>query len=77
MNTQYHRKGHVSHNKAVSKSMERSQRYAAKLCIARGGKMGHKKARPAAAKVKTAKTVAAYPCGPKQMTLGELPRSDP
>lgn len=63
-------KGHYSKNQAVRRAIRRSQRQATKLFPA-GKATGGTKKKPKRGE-KVAKVYPAYPCGPKQMSLGEV-----
>ena len=66
---QLHRKGHQFGSKTMKRRIERTQRQATKLFLT-GKTVKKRKKKP----VKTGQVPVIgkpYPCGPKQMTLGE------
>lgn len=67
--SQPHRKGHEFGSKAMQKKVERKQRQAQKVFLA--GKTVAKKKHKPKKQYAPKSTPAPYPCGPKQMTLGE------
>jgi hypothetical protein len=66
---QPHRKGHKAKNKIIQRRIERKQRQWQKVNLAGQGK--HSRKKKPKNKVKSPKPSKLYPCGPKQMTLGE------
>lgn len=71
---QPHRKGHKFGNKNMRRRIERTQRQATKVILAgkKKGIKGKVKKHKPKTKANNGKVVKPYPCGPKQMALGEV-----